>query len=255
MRPQHLKIEGFTSYREPAEVDFTDLDLFAITGPTGAGKSSLIDAMTFALFGKAPRVGSEIKDCIAQGMDRMSVDFEFTVGEARYRVFRRTTRKGSTPQVQLAQFDDGDWRPIADRVLRSREEAPIPGEASGEVSVEEVELLALGQEEIRMRSEHMVEPGRTRARRADSEEGGEQAASDARFPGAEPSHLGDRSGCATAPSCERKIGARDPRAAMGPGSSRTLQRPSLDWTLCRTRSRPAMPSASSQATSSSSTTR
>ena len=59
MRPQHLKIGGFTSYREPAEVDFTDLDLFAITGPTGAGKSSLSDAMTFALFGKSPRVDIE----------------------------------------------------------------------------------------------------------------------------------------------------------------------------------------------------
>jgi exonuclease SbcC len=116
MRPQHLRIEGFTSYREAAEVDFTDLDLFAITGPTGAGKSSLIDAMTFALFGKAPRVGSEIKDCIAQGMDRMSVAFEFTVGEARYRVFRRTTRKGSAPQVQLEQVEEGEWRAIAGRV-------------------------------------------------------------------------------------------------------------------------------------------
>ena len=53
MRPHKLTLEGFTSFRDKLELDFTGLDLFAITGPTGAGKSSLIDAICFALFGQS----------------------------------------------------------------------------------------------------------------------------------------------------------------------------------------------------------
>ena len=45
MRPVKLALEGFTAFRERTCLDFTGLDLFAITGPTGAGKSSLIDAI------------------------------------------------------------------------------------------------------------------------------------------------------------------------------------------------------------------
>jgi exonuclease SbcC len=49
MRPERLVLEGFTAFRSRTEVDFRDAELFALWGPTGAGKSSLIDAMVFAL--------------------------------------------------------------------------------------------------------------------------------------------------------------------------------------------------------------
>jgi len=45
MRPQKLEVEGFTAFRQRTCIDFSNLDLFAITGQTGAGKSSLIDAI------------------------------------------------------------------------------------------------------------------------------------------------------------------------------------------------------------------
>ena len=51
MRPVRLELEGFTAFRERTVVDFAGVDLFALTGPTGAGKSSVIDAMIFALYG------------------------------------------------------------------------------------------------------------------------------------------------------------------------------------------------------------
>jgi exonuclease SbcC len=44
MRPRRLELEGFTAFKDTTVISFEDLDLFAITGPTGAGKSSLIDA-------------------------------------------------------------------------------------------------------------------------------------------------------------------------------------------------------------------
>jgi len=55
MRPLRLELEGFTSYREPTVVDFADTNLLVFTGATGSGKSSLIDAMIFALYGSVPR--------------------------------------------------------------------------------------------------------------------------------------------------------------------------------------------------------
>ena len=59
MRPKRLELEGFTAFRERTVVDFTDADLFAFVGPTGSGKSSLVDAVLFALYGTVPRYGDK----------------------------------------------------------------------------------------------------------------------------------------------------------------------------------------------------
>ena len=52
MIPQRLQLSGFLSYLDPVEVDFTRFDLACISGANGAGKSSLLDAITWALFGQ-----------------------------------------------------------------------------------------------------------------------------------------------------------------------------------------------------------
>jgi exonuclease SbcC len=114
MRPLKLEIEGFTAFREPTCLDLAELDLFAITGPTGAGKSSLIDAVAYALYGRVPRVTAEVGACISQGMDRMRVSLEFLAGEERYRVYRETRRKGSGA-VRLDRWQGDDWQPQLDR--------------------------------------------------------------------------------------------------------------------------------------------
>jgi len=66
MRPLRLLLDGFGCYRQPAEADFSDVDFFALTGPTGSGKSTLIDGLCFALYGTVPRWGTEI--AIAQAL-------------------------------------------------------------------------------------------------------------------------------------------------------------------------------------------
>ena len=53
MIPLHLSLSGFLSYRDRAELDFTGFELACIAGANGAGKSSLLDAITWALFGQA----------------------------------------------------------------------------------------------------------------------------------------------------------------------------------------------------------
>ena len=53
MIPLQLTLSGFLSYRDRVELDFTGFDLACIAGSNGAGKSSLLDAITWSLFGQA----------------------------------------------------------------------------------------------------------------------------------------------------------------------------------------------------------
>jgi exonuclease SbcC len=74
MRPLRIEVEGFSAYRERVEVDFRGVDFFSLAGPTGSGKSSLIDAMVFALFGRVPRLGGNaVAPAITAGTDRARV--------------------------------------------------------------------------------------------------------------------------------------------------------------------------------------
>lgn len=111
MRPVRLELEGFTSFRKRAVVDFEGLDLFAITGATGAGKTSLLDAMLFALYGVTPRLQTrEVTSLVSLGSDTVKVLLEFAVGPQKYKVARN--RKKAT-QVSLEEFKDGEWKPVA----------------------------------------------------------------------------------------------------------------------------------------------
>lgn len=101
MRPRRLEIEGFTSFRERTVVDFDGVDLFALSGPTGAGKSSIIDAIVFVLYGAVPRYDDQraVAPVITQGKNEARLDLTFSVGKVDYRATRvvsRTKGKGAT---------------------------------------------------------------------------------------------------------------------------------------------------------------
>ena len=114
MRPVQLEIEGFTSFAERTVVEVSDLQLFAITGSTGAGKSSLLDAMLLALFGRVPRVGKQHRQLITDGADRVSVRFDFEAGRESYRIARCIRLKGAM-ELRLERAADGGFEPLADR--------------------------------------------------------------------------------------------------------------------------------------------
>ena len=126
MRPRELTIRGFRSYREEATFDLRDRHLVGIVGPIGAGKSSILDAIAFALFGKTPRVQRETRSLINQLADAAHVQLVFEVDGQTWRVTRVLKRKGQG-QVQLVRLeaDDPDAaheevvlqeRPVRDRI-------------------------------------------------------------------------------------------------------------------------------------------
>ena len=127
MRPIHLSVEGLACFKEIQKIDFSGLDLFAISGPTGAGKSTLLDAILFALYGEVPRVGKQdLKEMISAARERVSVRFDFAVGERRYRIARTLRRKGSAT-VRLEEHDGTDFNKVlADQVRTASVEVTAP---------------------------------------------------------------------------------------------------------------------------------
>ena len=90
MRPLRLELEGFTVYKRPQVIDFERLNFFVIQGKTGAGKTSIVDAITYALYGKVPRYGNTdaTSRVLSKGSNRLRVSLEFSVGGRRYRIER-----------------------------------------------------------------------------------------------------------------------------------------------------------------------
>jgi exonuclease SbcC len=86
--------------------DFRGRHLVGIVGPIGAGKSSILDGIAFALFGKTPRVQKETKSLIHQLSDSAHVRLTFEVDGQTWQVTRALKRKGQG-QVQLVHLGDG----------------------------------------------------------------------------------------------------------------------------------------------------
>ena len=94
MKPISLTIEAFGPYRDSVTLDFNELQdhsMFLIAGPTGAGKTSILDAMVYALYGEPSgevRKTDAIRSDFAEPHRMTRVDFSFAIGNAQYRVER-----------------------------------------------------------------------------------------------------------------------------------------------------------------------
>ncbi|MCX7707030.1 MAG: SMC family ATPase, partial [Anaerolineae bacterium] len=92
MIPQKLRLRNFMCYREEQALDFSGIHLACLAGDNGHGKSALLDAMTWALWGKARARRDD--ELITLGETEMWVEFEFDLGGQRYRVWRQRSKKG-----------------------------------------------------------------------------------------------------------------------------------------------------------------
>ena len=129
MKPISLTIEAFGPYRDSVTLDFSQLEnhsMFLISGPTGAGKTSILDAMVYALYGEPSgevRKTDAIRSDFAEPKRMTRVDFSFAIGDAQYRVERLpkqmvAKKRGTGMREQNAsatvyEMKDGEWKVIA----------------------------------------------------------------------------------------------------------------------------------------------
>jgi exonuclease SbcC len=124
VRPIRLVAEGFTAFRDRTEIDFGDAEFFVLFGPTGSGKSSVLDAMCFALYGSVPRYDDDrlVAPAITQGAAEARVSLTFAVDGDEYvatRVVRRTKTGATTKEARLERGTDvlaGDARAMSTAV-------------------------------------------------------------------------------------------------------------------------------------------
>lgn len=113
MRPVHLHVEGLRSFRAGVDIDFDGRDHVAIIGDTGAGKSSLLQAITYALFGRTTYSGHANQELMNDTSTQLRVVLDFTVSGQRWKLVRllRRAGDGTVGQAQATLMklaDDGE---------------------------------------------------------------------------------------------------------------------------------------------------
>lgn len=145
MKPIRLSFSGLQSYRERQEIDFVRLceaGVFGIFGPTGSGKSSILDAMTLALYGKVERASGGTQGIINHAEDSVAVSFTFELsaadGTERYTVERQYKRTGeATIGVTVC------------RLIRHRAAGDeVVADKQGEVNARIEEILGLSMQDF-----------------------------------------------------------------------------------------------------------
>lgn len=123
MIPLQLTLRNFLSYRDEATIDFTNIRIACLSGDNGAGKSALLDAITWALWGET-RTPSD-RDVISIGAIEMEVTFVFRLGDREYRVFRRRSTHGAgrlTIELEARAPGDDTWSQITGDSARHTQE-------------------------------------------------------------------------------------------------------------------------------------
>ena len=124
MIPVTLFISGFLSYKDPVEIDFTSFDLACISGQNGSGKSSILDAMTWALFGRARKHDESIINLESE-MAQVTLTFEY---EGNFYRVMRTNPRGKTTALEFHISENGAagnasaWKPLTESSLRETDQ-------------------------------------------------------------------------------------------------------------------------------------
>ncbi len=135
MRPLRLDVEGFGTFRDPVTLDFSDSDYFALVGATGSGKTTVIDALCFALYGAAPRWPrrDQVSLAMAPSTAHTRVSLIFENAGHRYAAVRVLARAAqgrvSTKQSRLVELTpdaalDGHLGDVLDAEITALADSP-----------------------------------------------------------------------------------------------------------------------------------
>ncbi|HNB54098.1 MAG TPA: AAA family ATPase, partial [Anaerolineales bacterium] len=122
MIPRTLTISGFLSYRAPVSIDFTTFDLACIAGANGAGKSSLLDAITWVIFGRARKTDDTLLNTHPE-VKQAQITLEFEYETNLYRI-QRTLPRGKTTVLEFQIAQGRNW----EAGIRNQEsgKSPLP---------------------------------------------------------------------------------------------------------------------------------
>ena len=126
MIPLKLELRDFLSYSSPDPIDFTRFDIACLSGDNGAGKTAILDAITYALFGAARGCenGQNQERLVREGADELQVSFTFELNGETYRIVRRRRRPGPNErtvkgnEVRLQVMTADGWTNIAKNSIR-----------------------------------------------------------------------------------------------------------------------------------------
>ena len=129
MKPKRLEFCGINSFSRAATIDFEKLlsgGIFGIFGDTGSGKTTILDSMIFALYGKIDRTrGGSGSEIINYNCDKASVRFDFETetsqGRKTYRVEREIKRKNSMQTLMLYEIAEGKTRAVSEGVKNTNQ--------------------------------------------------------------------------------------------------------------------------------------
>jgi DNA repair protein SbcC/Rad50 len=123
MIPKRVSLRGFLSYREEQEVLFDSSSLWMLFGLNGSGKSSVFDAVTYALFGHHRGGHQQAIELINKDSNNCAVEFDFTQDGELYRARRTLARDGKggtrgTQQILRSKDEGKSWLPVEDTNLK-----------------------------------------------------------------------------------------------------------------------------------------
>lgn len=126
MRPTRLELKNFLAYRETVKLDLASLHVACLTGPNGAGKSSLLDAITWAIWGKARAKSAD--DLLHLGQSEMYVMLDYEQEGRLYRVertYQKRGKSGSRTELHFRLRDGDQWIALNEHAATREVEAEI----------------------------------------------------------------------------------------------------------------------------------
>ena len=122
MRPLELRLRNFRSFHgDHHRFDFRDRRLIGIVGPIGSGKSTILDAVAFALYGRTPRIGLATKSLIHQRADHAAVSLRFEIEGEVWESVRNLRRTGTSQHALYRLPDDAPDAQPDEKVLLERD--------------------------------------------------------------------------------------------------------------------------------------